>query len=243
MTTKKTTKKTETKEQELKTVHDVLWYIQTNLKAPKNQYNKFGKYNYRNKEDILEAVKPLLPFGANLNVTDEVVLIGTRYYIKSTSTLSFNGETISSNGFAREDESKKGMDLSQLSGSTSSYAGKYSLNNLFCIDDTKDADHDSQHEDAQKAKNNTTQKAKNNTTQKAEKSAPEPEGLNEDEEIELTNLIINCDTEDQLKEIKAKLTAAKPRMTTDQLKTLGGMITKQENQICFGDNLDKADAA
>ena len=116
--------------------------IQSLLKAPKDQYNKFGNYKYRNCEDILEAVKPLLfSQSCTLTISDEIVMIGTRYYVRATATIkNANGETEMTTAYAREDESKKGMDASQITGSTSSYARKYALNGLFCIDDTKDPD-------------------------------------------------------------------------------------------------------
>lgn len=113
--------------------------IQRELKAPKNQLNKFGGYKYRNCEDILEAVKPLLD-GAILSISDEIVLIGDRYYVKATATYEDSEYSKSVTAYARESEDKKGMDVSQLTGATSSYARKYALNGLFCIDDTKDAD-------------------------------------------------------------------------------------------------------
>ena len=123
-------------------IHEKLIKVQIELKAPKNQRNNFGNYNYRNCEDILEAVKPLLE--ANnllLNLSDEILLIGDRFYVKSTATVSDeNGEVRQSFGMAREEESKKGMDGSQITGSSSSYARKYALNGLFLIDDTKDSD-------------------------------------------------------------------------------------------------------
>lgn len=115
--------------------------IQKELKAPKSQYNKFGQYNYRNQEDILEAVKPLLN-GLVLTVCDEVVEIGGRIYIKSTSTITDGTEKLANVAFAREPEEMKGMSPSQISGASSSYSRKYSLNGLFLIDDTKDADSD-----------------------------------------------------------------------------------------------------
>lgn len=116
--------------------------IQSLLKAPKDQYNKFGNYKYRNCEDILEAVKPLLfSQSCTLTISDEIVMIGTRYYVRATATIkNANGETEMTTAYAREDESKEGMDASQITGSTSSYARKYALNGLFCIDDTKDSD-------------------------------------------------------------------------------------------------------
>ena len=117
----------------------ILNTIQKELNAPKNQRNNFGNYNYRSCEDILSAVKPLLG-EAILTLNDEIVLIGDRYYIKATASISHGEHMITSTAYAREDVSKKGMDLSQLTGSCSSYARKYALNGLFCIDDTKDAD-------------------------------------------------------------------------------------------------------
>ena len=112
--------------------------IQQKLKAPKNQYNDFGKYKYRSCEDILEAVKPLLN-GCILTISDEVVEVGGRVYVKATAT--FLGEDkITVTAYAREPESRKGMDESQITGTASSYARKYALNGLFLIDDTKDAD-------------------------------------------------------------------------------------------------------
>jgi hypothetical protein len=113
--------------------------IQQKLKAPKGQLNKFAGYNYRNQEDILEAVKPLLG-DLVLTVSDEMVEVGSRIYVKATATITDGENTISNTAFARESEDKKGMDSSQLTGATSSYARKYSLNGLFLIDDTKDAD-------------------------------------------------------------------------------------------------------
>ena len=115
--------------------------IQRELKAPKNQRNDFGKYNYRSCEDILEAVKPLLAAeGLVLTITDNIEMIGGRYYVKATATVTDGEKSISTTAFAREAEGRKGMDESQVTGSSSSYARKYALNGLFCIDDTKDAD-------------------------------------------------------------------------------------------------------
>lgn len=124
-------------------IYEKLQQVQAELKAPKNQYNKFGGYNYRNCEDIQEAVKPLLKeVKAALIVGDELVLIGDRYYIKATARFvdCESGEAVENTAYAREEQEKKGMDVSQVTGSTSSYARKYALNGLFCIDDVKDAD-------------------------------------------------------------------------------------------------------
>ena len=156
--------------------------IQVELKAPKGQFNKFGKYNYRNCEDILEALKPLLEkYKSAINITDEIIVVGDRdvtmnindeingelklvngrFYIKSTATLYDieSGESIKATAFAREEESKKGMDSSQLTGSTSSYARKYALNGLLAIDDTKDSDSTNKHG---KDENKEDKKTENN---------------------------------------------------------------------------------
>ena len=115
--------------------------IQQALKAPKNQYNDFGKYAYRGCEDILEAVKPLVAEeGLALTLSDELVQMGDRYYVKATVTLTDGTASIQAHAFAREAMTKKGMDESQVTGTASSYARKYALNGLFCIDDAKDAD-------------------------------------------------------------------------------------------------------
>lgn len=116
--------------------------IQSTLNAPKGQYNSFGKYKYRSCEDILGAVKPLLnQHGCTLTISDDVVMVGARIYIKATATITNSaGEKEVTTAFAREEEQKKGMDSSQVTGAASSYARKYALNGLFAIDDTKDAD-------------------------------------------------------------------------------------------------------
>lgn len=140
--------------------------IQNELKAPKNQYNKFGKYNYRSCEDILEAIKPLcLKYGAVLLVDDYVEQVGERFYIKAKASL-IDIETeqeIYSCAYARESENKKGMDSAQVTGATSSYARKYALNGLFCIDDTKDVD--TQEYQEKKQMNNNQQKNSNSYEQ------------------------------------------------------------------------------
>lgn len=149
---------------------------QGELKAPKNQYNSFGKYSYRSCEDILEAAKPVCAkYGLLLTVSDEVVQTGDRYYIKATACLydaqGGSGEVISATAFAREALDKKGMDDSQITGTASSYARKYALNGLFCIDDTKDAD------TADNTKDNTNPGTKKQTQKTARNSptAPQPE--------------------------------------------------------------------
>ena len=137
-------------------VYEKLSNIQSELKAPKNQFNNFGKYSYRSCEDILEGLKPLLKeYKAALTINDEVVEIGGRYYIKATVRLIDieKGESVETTAYAREDETKKGMDLAQITGSTSSYARKYALNGLFAIDDTKDSDATNTHDNQQQSTN------------------------------------------------------------------------------------------
>ena len=127
----------------MKEINIKLMNIQQELKAPKSQYNDFGKYAYRSCEDILEAVKPLLKKEkVVLTISDELQYIGNRYYIKATATLidTESEATISNSAYAREEETKKGMDGSQITGASSSYARKYALNGLFGIDDNKDSD-------------------------------------------------------------------------------------------------------
>lgn len=119
--------------------------VQTQIKAPKNLYNTFGKYKYRNAEGILEAVKPYLDkYNLFLVLSDEVVQVGERYYVKATAVLHDGAEnkSVSVSAYAREAAAKKGMDDSQITGTASSYARKYALNGLFLLDDTKDADTD-----------------------------------------------------------------------------------------------------
>lgn len=117
--------------------------IQSELKAPKNQRNNFGNYNYRSCEDILEAVKPLLKkYECQLTLSDELVMVGDRYYVKATACFTDGEKETIATAYAREAEIKKGMDDSQITGTASSYARKYALNGLFLIDDTKDADTD-----------------------------------------------------------------------------------------------------
>lgn len=124
-------------------VFSKLQYVQQNLKAPKGQYNKFGEYHYRSCEDIQEALKPLLAeVNAVLLLNDELVMIGDRYYIKAAATFQDAESTgsVTNTAYARETDSRKGMEAAQVTGSTSSYARKYALNGLFCIDDAKDPD-------------------------------------------------------------------------------------------------------
>ena len=144
-------------------IFEKLKNIQAELKAPKDQYNSFGKYNYRSCEDILLAVKPLLEKNdCALVLSDDVVEVGGRIYIKATAKLFDSEGDITNSAFAREASEKKGMDDSQITGTASSYARKYALNGLFCIDDTKDADTDEykNQQDKNKKNSNAPQKQK-----------------------------------------------------------------------------------
>ena len=140
---------------ETNNVYIKLVNIQSTLKAPKSQFNSFGKYNYRSCEDILEGLKPILKEEKALVILDDnIVQIGNRFYVEATATLidAETGEKVSTKALAREDETKKGMDLAQVTGSVSSYARKYALNGLFCIDDTKDSDATNKNGNEQKKK-------------------------------------------------------------------------------------------
>ena len=139
-------------------LYEKLINIQSHLKAPKGQYNSFGKYSYRSCEDIFEAVKPYLEKEQlSLILSDDLVLIGERYYVKATATLTDGEETITNVAYAREEDTKKGMDGSQITGASSSYARKYALNGLFLIDDVKDSD-------TTNTGSNTTSNTKTQTT-------------------------------------------------------------------------------
>mgnify|MGYP004477313591 FL=1 len=160
--------------------------IQSELKAPKSQFNRFGRYKYRKAEDILEAVKPLLAKEkCTLVLTDDIVSVGNRIYVKSLATLkNSNGDVETSVGYAREEETKKGMDGSQITGASSSYARKYALNGLFAIDDN--ADNDTTNVGAATTAQATTQVTQQTTTQQVAQQATQspaskynPNDLNE----------------------------------------------------------------
>ena len=166
-----------------------LLHIQAELKAPKNQRNTFGNYNYRSAEDILEAVKPLcLKHKATLTISDDMIELGTRIYVKAVATLrdieSDQVLTVSAN--AREEETKKGMDASQITGSASSYARKYALNGMFAIDDTKDSDATNTH-------------GKEETPPKSPTNAPKVEKASQSDVIDL-QMVLN---EEEIKKVLA----------------------------------------
>lgn len=158
-------------------LHEKLLAIQTKLKAPKGQYNSFGKYSYRSAEDILEAVKPLnAEQGVLLTITDEIKEIGGRVYVVATATVSDGTDELKVSAFAREPENKKGMDESQITGATSSYARKYALNGLYAIDDNKDADTDEHKQQQENApKKQQAQKQQQKQQQQQEKGFTEQE--------------------------------------------------------------------
>ena len=161
--------------------------VQRDLKAPKGQFNSFGKYKYRSCEDIVEAVKPLLnDNGLILTMSDEVIEVGGRVYIKATATVTdiINGDKIEVTAMAREPEDKKGMDSSQITGTASSYARKYALNGLFAIDDTKDADTEEYAQNAQ----NAPQTAK--TTKTTKDTAKTQDGANDSVKTQIINKAI-----------------------------------------------------
>jgi len=148
--------------------------IQSELNAPKGQYNKFGQYYYRNCEDILAAVKPLLgATNCTLTISDDIITVGERIYVKAIATLSnASGERVTTQAFAREESEKKGMDVAQITGAASSYARKYALNGLFAIDDVKDADDDATNTHGKEAPKPAAAPAR--TTRTTAKPAPAP---------------------------------------------------------------------
>lgn len=162
--------------------------IQSELKAPKSQFNKFGGYKYRKAEDILEAVKPLLAKQkCTLTITDDVVLIGNRIYVKATATIkNEKGECETTTGWAREEETKKGMDGSQITGASSSYARKYALNGLFAIDDNADSDTTNTGQ-----QDNTHHLAAQQTAQTQQQSQYHPDNLAE--ALEMVKRCVNRD--------------------------------------------------
>ena len=167
--------------------------IQSELKAPKTQYNKFGGYKYRKAEDILEAVKPLLAQQkCTLIITDDIVMVGSRIYVKATATIkNEKGEYETSTGWAREEETKKGMDGSQITGASSSYARKYALNGLLAIDDNADSDttNDGQNQAAQQQANLQAQDAQ--PAQQTTTTQYHPNDINE--AIQMVSRCVNKD--------------------------------------------------
>lgn len=172
-------------------IYEKLIKVQTLLKAPKSQYNNFGKYNYRSCEDILEAVKPILEeVGLTLLITDTIEIIANRYYVKAECTLidTEDGSNLKTTAYAREAEEKKGMDVAQVTGATSTYARKYALNGLFLIDDTKDDDFLNNGEQCKNTNETKSQQNKGLTETKVQQN----KGLTEKQIKRLYAVAINC---------------------------------------------------
>lgn len=169
--------------------------IQNELKAPKSNYNSFGKYNYRSAEDILTAVKPLLAkYGCQLTLSDDVIAVSNRIYIKAIATIKdADGNTETTTAFAREDETRKGMDGSQITGCASSYARKYALNALFLIDDVKDADTDQYHKQTtEDVPQPPKQETANKTITKRQQEKLKSACANAPESLSLENALKAC---------------------------------------------------
>lgn len=181
--------------------------IQAEVQAPKNKFNSFGKYAYRSAENIIEAVKPIInPKGYHLILSDEMVIIGERYYIKATATISNGEKSYSSTSYAREPEEKKGMDSAQISGTTGSYSRKYALNGLFALDDNKDSDA-------------TSTETKPNVV-------VEEIILTDDERIELINSLGACTELGHVKELWNNLD---PKYQA--IKQVRNLVTTRKNQL------------
>ena len=181
--------------------------IQAEVQAPKNKFNSFGKYAYRSAENIIEAVKPIInPKGYHLILSDEMVIIGERYYIKATATISNGEQSYSATSYAREPEEKKGMDSAQVSGTTGSYSRKYALNGLFALDDHKDSDA-------------TSTETKPNVV-------VEEIILTDDERIELINSLGACTELGHVKELWNNLD---PKYQA--IKQVRNLVTTRKNQL------------
>lgn len=208
--------------------------IQSKLKAPKGQYNSFGKYRYRSCEDILEAVKPLLrDAGCTLTITDDIITVQNRIYVKATATIKdAEGNTESVTAFAREPEGKKGMDESQVTGTASSYARKYALNGLFLIDDTKDADTD---ENRNEREGRAAQQSKQQSRQKPQqepRQEPDPEPQQEyTDNARLANInVIKAAFGDNLPRLLAQFKVKSlDQMTDKQIAWTMNYINQQRN--------------
>jgi len=155
-------------------IHSHLSFLQKKLSVKKTRYNKFANYHYRNAEDIVDALKPIMPEGVYITMTDEIVLIGDRYYLKSTASICFNGDTVSASAYAREPLEKKGSDVSQITGGCSTYSRRYALSGLLALDDGEDVDNHDNTQEGKPAPKATT--------------AP-PVMINLDQETEINDLL------------------------------------------------------
>ena len=181
--------------------------IQAEVQAPKNKFNSFGKYAYRSAENIIEAVKPIInPKGYHLILSDEMVIIGERYYIKATATISNGEKSYSATSYAREPEEKKGMDSAQISGTTGSYSRKYALNGLFALDDNKDSDATS--------------------TETKPNIVVEEITLTDDERIELINSLGSCTELGHVKELWNNLDHK-----YQEIKQVRNLVNTRKNQL------------
>lgn len=209
-------------------IYQSLNYIQSNLKAPKGQFNSFGKYHYRSCEDILEGVKPHLQETKTcLVISDEIVTIGEHNYIKATATLyGADGGAVANSAFAKEPLEKKGMDPSQITGATSSYARKYALNGLFCIDDTKDADTDAYTANTTKTKTQTKAPAKPVETKTMQEKRMREEYANTVKKMMGVKNITSKQICDQMESMFG--TRNSTEINNEQMKELADWITAYE---------------
>lgn len=205
-------------------VYEKLMKVQSELKAPKNQYNSFGKYHYRSCEDILEGAKPVLAkYGAAITIRDSIEIHGDRTYIKATATFYDveTGETIENTSLAREEFEKKGMDASQITGAASSYARKYCLNGLLLIDDTRDAD-------ADESKNEADARAKRQQARRSPETVSQPTGnITEKEVAILREMLKKAGKEEKVFYPKGLENLPASRYT-EAVTTLTGWIQKAE---------------
>lgn len=199
--------------EEFKDVKKLLSYIQRNLKAPKGQTNKFGGYKYRSCEDILEAVKKLLPNGAFVICQDELMVKGDRYYVLGSAQLSYKNGEIFADAYAREPEDKKGMDASQITGMASSYARKYALNGLFAIDDTKDAD------------------TQDNSEEAKEQPKEKPKPVDGQEFLMLIGKVQDAQDEKELKAAKDNARGAWKRLNAKMRSSITAAIEAKEAEL------------
>ena len=184
--------------------------VQASLKVPKTQYNSFGKYNYRNCEDVMEALKPLLLENSLCQmVSDEIEVVGDRIYVKSTVTVFDTGSDsfVKTSAFAREALSKKGMDDSQITGTASSYARKYALNGMWMIDDTKDSDHNSNSD-------------KNSTN--IDDLSSDIKKINDTKTVEKLGIIWNSMPKEKQKKLKAAVSKKKAELENNVTATVPG---------------------
>ena len=209
-----------------------LYQIQSRLKAPKRQFNDFAKYHYRSQEDILEALKPLLAeYEYTLNISDEIELIGSRYYVKATVTIWDKDRNVvaQSTAYAREPESKKGSDESQITGAASSYARKYSLNGLLAIDDNKDADATNTHGKESKSKPKQDPKMVSNDQLKALNTVMGELGITDrDQKIHTVNNWLKSSGH-------AEISSSK-ELTKTQASKLIELLKAELNEGAEGDN-------